>query len=68
MWTTLSSLLAAVLLMGSCLQLLLATEDDVTPRISFSYSKSTVRTICFPLEQQLGDGFSFRLVVRVDEG
>lgn len=43
MWTsatTLSSLLAAALLMGGCLQVLIATEDDVTPRITFPYSKS----------------------------
>lgn len=43
MWTSatmVSCLLAAALLAGSCLQVLLATEDDVTPRISFPYSKS----------------------------
>lgn len=43
MWTsatTLSCLLAAALLTGGCLQVLLATDDDVTPRISFPYSKS----------------------------
>lgn len=42
MWTsatTLSCLLAAALLTGGCLQVLLATED-VTPRVSFPYSKS----------------------------
>lgn len=43
MWTSarmVSCLLAAALLAGSCLQVLQATEDDVTPRISFPYSKS----------------------------
>ncbi|KAE8297300.1 Semaphorin-4B Semaphorin-C [Larimichthys crocea] len=41
MWTlptTVHSLLAAALLLGSCLQSLMATEDDVTPRISFPYN------------------------------
>lgn len=46
MWTlptTVHSLLAAALLLGSCLQSLMATEDDVTPRISFPYSKLITR-------------------------
>ncbi|XP_078108375.1 semaphorin-4B [Sander vitreus] len=41
MWTlaaTVHRLLAAALLLASCLQSLMATEDDVTPRISFSYN------------------------------
>lgn len=53
MWTfaaTVHCLLAAALLSASCLQLLMATEDDVTPRISFPYSKSKwlpVHTLLF---------------------
>ncbi|XP_035538443.1 semaphorin-4B [Morone saxatilis] len=41
MWTlatTVHYLLAAALLLACCLQSLLATEDDVTPRISFPYN------------------------------
>lgn len=41
MWTlaaTVHCLLAAVLLLASCLQSLTASEDDVTPRISFPYN------------------------------
>ncbi|XP_051235199.1 semaphorin-4B [Dicentrarchus labrax] len=41
MWTlaaTVHYLLAAALLLASCLQSLMATEDDVTPRISFPYN------------------------------
>ncbi|KAK5935013.1 semaphorin-4B-like [Pseudochaenichthys georgianus] len=41
MWTlaaTVHCLLAAAMLLASCLQSLMATEDDVTPRISFSYN------------------------------
>lgn len=54
MWTlaaTVHSLLAAALLLACCLQSLMATEDDVTPRISFPYSKSKIITwhgfVCF---------------------
>ncbi|TWW67323.1 semaphorin-4B-like [Takifugu flavidus] len=36
--TKLSCLLAAAFLLGGCLQVLFATEDDVTPRISFPYN------------------------------
>ncbi|KAM9366849.1 semaphorin-4B-like [Symphorus nematophorus] len=41
MWTltvTAHCLLAGVLLLACCLQSLMATEDDVTPRISFPYN------------------------------
>ncbi|XP_034730423.1 semaphorin-4B-like [Etheostoma cragini] len=41
MWTlaaTVHCLLAAALLLASCFKSLMATEDDVTPRISFSYN------------------------------
>ncbi|TNN50229.1 Semaphorin-4B [Liparis tanakae] len=41
MWTlaaTVHRLLAAALLLAACLQSLTATEDDVTPRISFPYN------------------------------
>ncbi|XP_071344844.1 semaphorin-4B [Trachinotus anak] len=41
MWTlavTVHCLLAAALLLASCLQSVIATEDDVTPRISFPYN------------------------------
>ncbi|XP_075906929.1 semaphorin-4B-like isoform X2 [Nelusetta ayraudi] len=41
MWTfaaTVRCLVAAALLMASCLQSLTATEEDVTPRISFPYN------------------------------
>ncbi|XP_036951627.1 semaphorin-4B [Acanthopagrus latus] len=41
MWTlaaTVHCLLAAALLLTCCLQSLMATEDDVTPRISFPYN------------------------------
>ncbi|KAL7405552.1 hypothetical protein ABVT39_002991 [Epinephelus coioides] len=41
MWTftaTVHCLLAAALLLACCLQSLVATEDDVTPRISFPYN------------------------------
>lgn len=47
MWTlaaTVHCLLAAALLLTCCLQSLMATEDDVTPRISFPYSKSKIIT------------------------
>ncbi|CAG02364.1 unnamed protein product [Tetraodon nigroviridis] len=48
MWTsatTLSCLLAAALLTGGCLQVLLATED-VTPRVSFPYTCSRFAFVC----------------------
>lgn len=51
MWTlavTVHCLLAAAVLMASCLQSLMATEDDVTPRISFPYSKSKIITTLSP--------------------
>lgn len=41
MWTfaaIVHGLLAAALLLASCLQSVMATEDDVTPRISFPYN------------------------------
>lgn len=42
MWTLavmVHCLLAAALLLACCLQLVIATEDDVTPRISFPFRK-----------------------------
>lgn len=66
MWTlaaTVHRLLAAALLLASGLQSLTATEDDVTPRISFPYSKSKWLSDAQVLQETLGYCKFFKKII-----